>query len=151
MDLPFLGLLGDAFGGASASSGDQAAMQAQQGFYYRPDAIQSGNAPWAQPTGYSGLTPDQIQAVQQQGYYTGGGQQPESLWDKLRAGLGTPGAGDALKKITEELGGKPYQSPASPISHGAIGAGGGNPYFNIYRHISLDPRAALKSLMGGNL
>ena len=146
-----MGLFGDAMMpfGYSGLTPDQSAMVQQQGYYYRPDAIQPGNAPWQQPPGYSNLTPDQIQAVNQQGFYTNAAPAEKTLWEKLKEGI-SGGLPTDLQKTLKEIGAPPQPMGASPLAPRQE-AGAMNPYFNIYRRSQIDPRAALKSLLSGNL
>src|SRR4249920_3591509 len=126
-DMPF---------GYSGLTPDQAAVVRDQGFFYRPDAQNTG---LQQPEGYSNLTPDQIQAVNTQGFYTNPAAPQQSLWDKLAAGLGGQDFKD-LQKTVAGMGAQQQQlalPPASPPRYPPAQ----NPYFNIYRRSQTDPRA----------
>jgi hypothetical protein len=72
-----------------------------------------------------------------------------TLWEKLAEGLGANEPMD-LNKALKELGAPPQARPGAATPAG-VGASYGNPYLNIYRRSSIDPRAALKSLLGGGL
>jgi hypothetical protein len=70
-----------------------------------------------------------------------------TLWEKLAAGVGEDKPFD-LNKTLSELG-------APPTARGGATAPlrdpyqPGNPYLNIYRRSPVDPRMALKALLGG--
>lgn len=146
-----MALFGDAMMpfGYSGLTPDQSAMVQQQGYFFNPDAIQPGNVPWQQPAGYSNLTPDQIQAVNQQGFYTNAAAPEKSLWDKLKEGISGGGATD-IQKTLDKLG-----APPTPMGSALPAAARAdptmNPYFNIYRRLQIDPKAAFKALLGGGL
>jgi hypothetical protein len=137
------GLMDDLYG-YSGLTPDQSAVVRNQGWFYNPDAQNTG---LQQPYGYSGLTPDQIQAVNTQGYYTPSAAREKTLMEKLAAGLGADNKPFDLNKTLSEIGQPPQAQPAGPrpLDRGGLM----NPYLNIYRRGSIDPRAALKALLGG--
>lgn len=100
---------------------DQAAMINQVGYAMRPDAVMPTGQQWQQPYGYSGLRPDQIQAVNQQGFYN---QSPvpstgPSFFDQLMK------AGSAINQngLSSKLfqAGAPTAMPGGGSALGALG------------------------------
>jgi hypothetical protein len=92
-------------------------------------------APWG---GYTG---NQIGNAWQQA------QQEPSLWDKLTKAVGDTKPED-LKKAQDFLK-PPAAPPLSPAAAPSMRERASmNPYHNIYSRLSLDPKTALKMLMG---
>ena len=134
---------------------DQIAMVNQQGWYPQSAMSLPTGQSVQQPQGYNNLTPAQAQQVAALGYYQQQQQQGEgqgSLWDKLKAGLGSPD----LTKGLQQLGATTGQGqPRGPMMPPSLPFSGGVSYPVSYlrqmlRSASpLDPRQALAQLLRG--
>jgi|SRR5215469_16361866 len=128
---------------------DQAALEQQQGWYPRPDMVLPTGVPNTQPQGYSNLTPAQTNAVNQLGYYTQPGAGGDTLWDRLKAGIGSGQLQAALKdaggafQTPQALANRPL--PPMPPHQGFPLM---NPRHNLYTQSYLDPQRALAQLRG---
>lgn len=130
---------------------DQQQMVTQQGWYPRPDMVMPTGQSLQQPQGYSGLNPAQAATVGSPqlgspglGYYSNNdAQQPQSLWDKVKAAMTGDAGKSAFGDIQNALKGpQPLgnQTPQASLPHPA---GLLNPYHNLYTPVQLDPKQAL--------